>query len=82
MDFINWNIAERLGGIPRVKRQERETYVGWINLTKDEDECVGIGSLTVHLHKLTATGNLVGRLHQHLRNASRRQEPWETFSLK
>ena len=61
-------------GIPKVKRQERETYVGWINLTK-EDECVGIGSLTVHLHKLTATGNLVGRLHQHLHNASRRQEP-------
>ena len=30
--------------------------MGWINLTKDEDECVGIGSLTANLHKLTATG--------------------------
>ena len=62
-------------GIPRVESQERETYVGWINSTKDEDECVGIGSLTAHPHKLTATGNSVGRLHQQLHNASRRQEP-------
>lgn len=42
---------------------------------------VGIRTLQF-VYNLTATGNLVGRLDQHLQSDSRRQRRWEAFSLE